>query len=80
MRLHENAKLFEQAIRATAQRMKIRDIYIEKDYWVTYALYTIFHNAIGRDMVFPAEGEILDSLKIIKERLKTIKWHINLDQ
>ena len=34
MKLHEDKKLFNEAIRATAQRMDILDIYIEKDYWV----------------------------------------------
>jgi hypothetical protein len=32
--------------------MKIPAIYIEKDYWVTYALVTIFNNEIGKDTVF----------------------------
>lgn len=27
-------------------------IYIEKDYWVTFALYTIFHDPIGKETVF----------------------------
>lgn len=32
--------------------MQIPVIYVEKDYWVTFALYTIFHNPIGQDVVF----------------------------
>jgi hypothetical protein len=32
--------------------MKISAIYVEKDYWVTYALFTIFNNDIGKDTVF----------------------------
>lgn len=52
MRLHENKTLFRQAIQFTADQMKIPAIYIEKDYWVTYALFTIFHNEIGKDTVF----------------------------
>jgi hypothetical protein len=32
--------------------MKIPAIYVEKDYWVTYALFTIFNNDIGQDAVF----------------------------
>lgn len=38
MRLHENRSLFQDAIVATAQQMKLPEIYIEKDYWVTFAL------------------------------------------
>lgn len=52
MRLHENPKLFDQAIRATAQHKQLREIYIEKDYWVTFALYTIFNSEIGTESVF----------------------------
>lgn len=52
MRLHENKTLFRQAVQFTADQMQIAAIYVEKDYWVTYALYTIFHHPIGADTVF----------------------------
>ncbi len=52
MKLHENKTLYRQAIQFTADQMKIPAIYIEKDYWVTYALVTIFNNEIGKDTVF----------------------------
>lgn len=52
MNLHENKTLFRQAVQFTADQMKIPIIYVEKDYWVTYALFTIFNNEIGKDTVF----------------------------
>lgn len=52
MKLHENKGLFKQAIRYTADQLGIPDIYIEKDYWVTFALLKIFKNPIGKDVVF----------------------------
>jgi len=52
MRLHENKTLFRQAVAATAQRMAIPEIYIEKDYWVTYALCAIFSDTIGEETIF----------------------------
>ena len=52
MKLYENKILFRQAVQFTADQMKIPAIYVEKDYWVTYALYTIFNNDIGKDTVF----------------------------
>lgn len=52
MKLHEEKTLFRQAIQATAQRMQIPEIYIEKDYWVTFALYTIFTSPLATDAVF----------------------------
>ena len=52
MNLHENKRLFRQAVQFTSQQMDILDIYVEKDYWVTYALQTIFQNPIGKETVF----------------------------
>jgi hypothetical protein len=51
MNLHENQELFKQAIRATADRKNLLEIYIEKDYWVTLALHRIFHNEIGKEAI-----------------------------
>lgn len=52
MKLHENKELFHDAVVATAQHKGIREVYVEKDYWVTYALYNIFKSDIGKDTVF----------------------------
>ena len=52
MKLHENIALFEQAVRTTAQQKGLLEIYIEKDYWVTLALHTIFHHKIGQETIF----------------------------
>ncbi len=52
MKLHQNIDLFKEAITITSQRLNIPEIYIEKDYWVTLALHTIFNNVIGSETVF----------------------------
>jgi len=52
MRLHLNKDLFLDMLQLTAERMGIKAIYVEKDYWVTYVLFTIFNSEIGRDTVF----------------------------
>jgi Nucleotidyl transferase AbiEii toxin, Type IV TA system len=52
MKLHLNKQLFRQAVQATSDQMQILPIYIEKDYWVTFALHTIFHDEIGKDTIF----------------------------
>jgi len=52
MRLHENIELFKQAVRTTAQQKSLLDIYVEKDYWVTLALHTIFNHGVGKETVF----------------------------
>ncbi len=55
MKLHLDKTLFRQAVQFAADQMNIPAIYIEKDYWVTYALYTIFNNEIGKDSVLKEE-------------------------
>jgi hypothetical protein len=67
MRLHENKKLFTQAIRATAQQRGLLEIYIEKDYWVTLALKQIFSAPIGAEAVFKG-GTALSKCYHIIER------------
>jgi len=52
MNLHLSKQLFKDSVRYTAEQMNIPDIYIDKDYWITYVLYTIFQDAIGSDTVF----------------------------
>jgi len=74
MKLHENKILFRQAVQFTADQMKIPAIYVEKDYWVTYALFTIFNNEIGTDTVFKGGTALM-----IQERLKAIVWEITIE-
>jgi predicted nucleotidyltransferase component of viral defense system len=52
MTLHENEKLFREAVLATAQEKIIPEIFIEKDYWVTLALKKIFHSRASDFAVF----------------------------
>ena len=52
MRLHENPTLIRQSVEFTSQKLNILPIYIEKDYWVTYALHLIFQSGIREEAVF----------------------------
>lgn len=64
MNLHEDKPLFKQAIAATLGMMRIPEIFIEKDYWVTYALRAVFEDAIGKEVVFKggtARAQILSA-------------------
>lgn len=65
MKLHENKTLFRQAVQFTADQMIIPAIYVEKDYWVTYALFTIFNNEIGKDTVFKGGTALSKCYKMI---------------
>jgi len=65
MRLHENKELFRDAIVATSQLKKIAEIYIEKDYWVTLALHSIFLNEIGKSCIFKGGTALLKCNRLI---------------
>ncbi len=66
MNLHTNKQLFEDAVIATAQRFNIQEIYIEKDYWVTVALYAIFHSPIAEEAVFKGGTALSKCHKLIQ--------------
>jgi len=52
MRLHHNKGLFQDAVQATAQQLRIPEVYIEKDYWVSLVLREIFSSNIADQIVF----------------------------
>lgn len=52
MKLHLDRNLFIDAVKITSQQLNIPPIFIEKDYWVTYALRTIFNDPIGEETIF----------------------------
>ena len=66
MNLHTNNQLFQDAVIATAQQLNIPEIYVEKDYWVTVALYTIFHSAVADDAVFKGGTALSKCHKLIE--------------
>jgi hypothetical protein len=41
MKLHLDKENFRSAIIATSNALKIRQVFIEKDYWVTFILYNL---------------------------------------
>ena len=65
MRLHENQILFRQAVQFTSDQMQILPIFVEKDYWVTYALHTIFNHPIGADTVFKGGTALSKCFRLI---------------
>lgn len=66
MKLHEDKKLFRQAIRFTSDQLQIPVVYVEKDYWVTYALFTIYNHEIGESVIFKGGTALSKCYKIIE--------------
>ncbi len=66
MKLHINKELLQDAILATSQSLNIPEIYIEKDYWVTMALYKIFHSGMAMEAVFKGGTALSKCHKLIE--------------
>ena len=66
MNLHLDKDNFEGAIVATANYFEIPEIFIEKDYWVTYALHQLFHSEVKDMIVFKGGTSLSKCYSIIK--------------
>jgi len=66
MNLHENKKLFNEAVRSTAEYMGLQEIFIEKDYWVTLALKAILKSEHGSKVVFKGGTSLSKCYKLIE--------------
>ncbi|WP_457617573.1 nucleotidyl transferase AbiEii/AbiGii toxin family protein [Lutibacter sp.] len=67
MKLHNNSTLFKDAVKFTAAQKNIKDIYVEKDYWVTFVLYNLYKSQLGKEIVFKG-GTALSKCYHIIER------------
>jgi predicted nucleotidyltransferase component of viral defense system len=52
MKLHTDIKLFSDSIRITSQQMKIKDVFVEKDYWITLVLSQLAKSEYASQTVF----------------------------
>ncbi|WP_418603570.1 nucleotidyl transferase AbiEii/AbiGii toxin family protein [Hwangdonia sp.] len=68
MKLHNYKDAFEGAIVATAQHFGIAEIYVEKDYWVTFALKQIFTDKTSKNIAVFKGGTSLSKCFGIIER------------
>jgi predicted nucleotidyltransferase component of viral defense system len=66
MNLHLDKNNFEGAIVAAAEYFEIPEIYIEKDYWVTYALHQLFHSDIKDLIVFKGGTSLSKCYNVIQ--------------
>lgn len=66
MNLHTDTKLFRQAIQYVSDTLGIPAIYVEKDYWVTYALRKIVNAPIGKEVIFKGGTALSKCFKLIE--------------
>jgi len=66
MKLHEHQDDFKDLILATSQALGIREIYIEKDYWVTYALKNLANSDYVDLVIFKGGTSLSKALNVIE--------------
>ena len=66
MKLHDNKTLFQEAIQATATKKNIPDVFVEKDYWVTWVLRNLSKSANAEKIVFKGGTSLSKAYKLIE--------------
>lgn len=64
MNLHENKKLFTDAVLAASEYLDIRPVYIEKDYWITRSLTLMVQNSNAEKAIFKGGTSLSKAHKI----------------
>jgi len=64
MNLHENKKLFTDAVFAASEYLDIRPVYIEKDYWITRSLKLMVQGSNGDKAIFKGGTSLSKAHKI----------------
>lgn len=65
MELHENKKLFADAVLAAAESFNINAVYIEKDYWITRSLRLLSKNVNAQNVVFKGGTSLSKAYHIV---------------
>ena len=66
MILHTNKELFSEVVIRTAQMMGLPEIYIEKDYWVTYVLKRLSQSEYRDRAIFKGGTSLSKAYKLIE--------------
>jgi hypothetical protein len=66
MTLHEDKDAFRDAIRAASDHMGIRDVYVEKDYWITFILERLSRSTNSKNIVFKGGTSLSKVYKLIE--------------
>lgn len=65
MKLHKNNEAFKETIEETSKHLKIPELFIEKDYWVTYALKNLSQSKHKDKVVFKGGTSLSKAHRII---------------
>ena len=65
MKLHQNKEAFEQVIASTAEYFNILEVFVEKDYWVTYVLKNLSQSKFKDNVVFKGGTSLSKAYRLI---------------
>lgn len=80
MNLHINKKLFKEAILAASQHFNIREVYIEKDYWVTYILHNLANSSLKEKVVFKGGTSLSKVYRLIDRFSEDIDLSVIIEE
>lgn len=80
MRLHEEPDIFKDAVSLTAEYLRLPEIYVEKDYWVTLALHRIFTSVLAEFVVFKGGTALAKCHSFIKRFSEDVDLVVIKDQ
>lgn len=66
LRLHEDKVSFKDAVQAAANHFRVRDVFVEKDYWVTFVLKALSESEHADHVVFKGGTSISKAYGIAK--------------
>lgn len=65
MKLHEESKTFQDIIRAASQKLNIREVFVEKDYWITLVLNRLSESKYSEETVFKGGTSLSKGFNLI---------------
>jgi predicted nucleotidyltransferase component of viral defense system len=65
MKLHEKPDEFKTLVELTSQELEIRQVYVEKDYWLTFVLKELSKSKFSDDVVFKGGTSLSKAFKIV---------------
>jgi hypothetical protein len=77
--LHQKKKDFTDAVATASEQMGIREVYIEKDYWVTYVLKNLAHSEYLSKVVFKGGTSLSKAHKMIERFSEDVDLALLLD-
>ncbi len=77
MNLHQDKEVFAELIEATGKTLGMRQIYVEKDYWMTMALKFLSESPYVEDVVFKGGTSLSKAYQLIQRFSEDIDLAVN---